>query len=70
MIVSQFEEYKYIHELGSKPKLMLYWVRDSVALFKKGIGLLIKSNHLKVDEISRIDVIVDGGHGQVFLDFQ
>ena len=35
MIVPQFGEYKYIHEIGSKPELILYWVRDSVAIFKK-----------------------------------
>ena len=31
---------------------------------KKEISLLIKSNQLKVNEISRIDVIVGGDHGQ------
>ena len=30
----------------------------------KEISLLIKSNQLKVAEISRIDVIVGGDHGQ------
>ena len=34
MVASQFSEYKYIHEVDSKPKLTLYWVRDSVAIFK------------------------------------
>ena len=26
MVASQFSEYKYIHEVDSKPKLTLYWV--------------------------------------------
>ena len=33
-------------------------------MFKKEISLLIKSNQLKFDEISRIDVIAGGDHGQ------
>ena len=64
MVVPQFGKYKYVHEIGSKPELILYWVRDSVAIFKKKNSLLIKYNQLKVDKISRIDVIVDGDHGQ------
>ena len=65
IIVLQFGEYKHIHEIDSKPGVILYWVRDYVAISKKDIRLLIKANQLKFDEISRIDVIVGGGdHGQ------
>ena len=35
IIVPQFGEYNYIHELDSKPEHILYWVRDSTAIFKK-----------------------------------
>ena len=35
MIVTQFGEYKYIYEIGSKSELILYWVRDSIAIFMK-----------------------------------
>ena len=28
-------EYKYFHEFGSKLELILYWIRDYVAMFKK-----------------------------------
>ena len=37
MIVPQFGEYKYIHEIGNKPELIWYWVRDFTAMFKKEI---------------------------------
>ena len=35
IIVPQFGEYKYIHEIGRKPELLLYWVRNYVTIFKK-----------------------------------
>ena len=63
MIIPQFREYKYIHEIGSRPGLFLYWIRDSVAIFKKEISLLIKCNLIIIDDISRIDVVVGGDHG-------
>ena len=62
MIVSEFGEYKYIHEIGNKPELIVYWVCDSVEMFKKEISLLINSNQLKINEISKIDVIVGDDH--------
>ena len=64
MNVPQFGEYKYTHELGSKPELIVYWVRDSSVMFNKEINLFINSNQLKFNEISRIDMIVGGDHGQ------
>ena len=39
-------------------------VRDSTAIFKKEISLLIKCNLIIIDDISRIDFIVGGDHGQ------
>ena len=64
MIVPQIGEYKYIHEIGSNPGLILYWVRDSTTIFNKEISLLIKCNIINVDNISSIDVIVGSDHGQ------
>ena len=55
---------KYVHKGGSKPELIWYWVRDSVVTFKKYTTLLIHLNQLIVNEISRIDVVVGGDHGQ------
>ena len=31
----KFGEYNYYHETGTKPELILFWVRDTVAVFKK-----------------------------------
>ena len=35
MIFLKFGEYKYYHEVGSKPEYILFWIRDTVAVFKK-----------------------------------
>ena len=64
MIIPQFRKYKYIHEIGSRPGLFLYWIRDSVAIFKKEISLFINCNQLIFNERSWIDVIVSGYHRQ------
>ena len=63
MIVPKFGEYNCIYELDSKPEDILCWVRDSIEMFKKEITLLINSKQLKVDENSRINVVVGGDHG-------
>ena len=64
MIVPHFGEYTYIHEVGSKPELILYWIRDFTAIFKKEISLLVKYNILNLGDLSRIDVAIGGDHGQ------
>ena len=69
MIVPQFGEYKDIRSIGSKPELILYWIRDSTEIFKKEISLLIKFHVMNVDDISRIDVTVCGDHGQCAFRF-
>ena len=33
MIESQFIEYTHVHEVSSTPKLIIYWVDHSVAIF-------------------------------------
>ena len=48
IIIPPFREYKYIHKTDSKPELILYWVRDSTATFKKEISLLINCNQFKL----------------------
>ena len=35
MILLKFGEYKYCSETGSKPKNILFWVRDTVAVLSK-----------------------------------
>ena len=35
MILPKFGEYNYYHEVGYKPKLILFWVRDIVAIYEK-----------------------------------
>ena len=69
MVVPQFGKYNYIHELDSRSEPILYWVRDSTAIFKKEVNLFINSKKLKVNEISRIDVIVISDHGQRAISF-
>ena len=64
MIAPQFGQNKYTHETGTKPESILYWVWDSTAIFKKEISLLIKCNLIIIDNISRINVVVGGDHGQ------
>ena len=35
MILPKVGEYNYYHEAGSKPELILFWIRDNVAVYKK-----------------------------------
>ena len=44
MILPKFGEYKYYHEIGSKPELILFWVCDTDAVFKKETQMLIESD--------------------------
>ena len=63
IIVPQFGEYNYIHQLDSKPEFILFWNRDSSTIFKKEMILLINYKKLKMIEISRMNLIVGGEHG-------
>ena len=40
----KFGEYNYYHETGTKPELILFWVRDVFAIFKKKTQILIDSS--------------------------
>ena len=64
MVVPQFGEYKYIHEVGSKPEVILYWIRYFTAILKKEICILGKSSMLNGDNLLKIDVVIGGDHGQ------
>ena len=64
MIASQFGKYKYIHQVCNKQRHFIYRARDSIAIFKKYIALLVNSKQLIINEIFRIDVIVGGDHSQ------
>ena len=35
MILPKFKEHNYYHVAKSKPELLLFWVRDIVAVYKK-----------------------------------
>ena len=64
MILPKFSEYKYYTESGTKPESNLFWIRDSVAVFKKETQLLIESGDINLSDIDRIDIVVGGDHGQ------
>ena len=64
MILPKFGEYKYYHEIGSKPEHILFWIRDIVAVFKKDTQLLIEFGGMNLSNINRIDIVVGGDHGQ------
>ena len=48
MIISKVGEYNYFHENRNKPKLILFWVLDTVAVFKKESQLLIDSGDIDI----------------------
>ena len=54
----------YYHEQGSKPEHILFWIRDTVAVFKKETQIIIDSDDIDILNISRIDIVVGGDHGQ------
>ena len=62
MINPKFGEYNYYHETGSKSELILLWVGDIV--YKKEIQLLINSSDIDTYEMTRIDIVIGGEHGQ------
>ena len=64
MILLKFGEYRYCTETKSKPEHILFWVRDTVAVFKKATQMLIDSGDIGTLNISRIDIVVGGDHGQ------
>ena len=49
MILPKFGKYKYnIMEKRSKPEHFLFWVRDSIAVFKKQTQILIESGDIYI----------------------
>ena len=65
MILPKFGEYKYNNmEKGAKPEHILFWVRDTIAVFKKETQMLIGSGDIDILNISRIDIVVGGDDGQ------
>ena len=64
MILPKFGEYKYYNESGSKAEHILFWIHDSVAVFKKETQLLIESGDINLSDIDRIDIVTGGDHGQ------
>ena len=66
MILPKFGEYKYYTETRNKPEIFLFWNRDSVAVFKKEMQLLIENDDINLSDIDRI---VGGDHGQGIFRF-
>ena len=65
MILPKFTEYKYNNiEKGTKPEHILFWIRDTVAVFKKQTQILIYSGDIDILNINRIDINVGGYYGQ------
>ena len=53
-----------IWKKGSKPEHILFWVRDTIAVFKKEVYLLIESGDIDIPNINRLDIVFGGDHGQ------
>ena len=64
MILPKVGEYNCYHEARSKPELILFWIRDNVAIYKKETQTLIKSGDIDINEMNRTDIVVGGDHGQ------
>ena len=62
MLIPKFGEYNCYHKTGSKSELILLLVGDIV--YKKEIQLLINSSDIDTYEITRIDIVIGGEHGQ------
>ena len=62
MTLPKFGEYNYYHEAGSKPELILFWVRDIFTVYKKEKQLLIDSSDIDIYGINTIDIVVGGDH--------
>ena len=67
--IPRFGKYNYYHETGTKPELILFWVRDTVAVFKKETELLIDSDQIDRSDMNRIDIVVGGDYGKGKLRF-
>ena len=48
MILPRFEEYHYYHEAENKSELILFSVRDSIAVYKKETQMLIDSGDIYI----------------------
>ena len=69
MILPKFREYSYFHEAGSKSELILFWVRNIVAVYRKETRILIDSSDIGINKMNRIDIdiVVSGNHRQGVL---
>ena len=64
MIIPKFGEYNYYHETGTKLELILFWVRDTIAVFKIETFFLIDCDQIDTSNINRTYIVVGGDHGQ------
>ena len=49
--------------VGSKSELISFWIRDTVAIFKKNTNVSTDSQQLKVIGKPRIYLVVEDEHG-------
>ena len=64
MILPKFGECKYYHEIGSKSEHILFWINDTVAVFKKDTQLLIEYGDIHLSDIDRIDIVLGSDHSE------
>lgn len=57
MISPQFGKNNIIRKVGTKSKLILYYIRDSIFLFKKEVNTLIEFSNLNYNNIHQIDIV-------------
>ena len=57
MISPQFGKNNIIRKVGTKSKLILYYIRDSIFLFKKEVNTLIEFSNLNNNNIHQIDIV-------------
>ena len=64
MILPKFGEYNYYHEVRSKLELILFRVRDIVAVYKKYTQMIIDSDDIAINKMNRRDIVIGDDHGQ------
>ena len=64
MVLLKFGENNYYHESGSKPELILFWVRGIIDVYKKETQMLLYYGDIDINEINWNDIVVGGDHRQ------
>ena len=64
MLLPKFGKYYYYHDAGSKHVLVLFLVRDIVAIYKKETQILYVSSDIYINWVKRLYKVRVGDHGQ------